>query len=726
MCSVKKSEWKQLPRLNEFSDVATPHAFDVLNYTIRVNLYTNFFSPYPNNFQGFVTVTFRVDSTLSTILLDANSTSLTISSVGLAGVSYTHSGNILAIDLDRTYVTGETASISIAYEHLNISDGAFYSDNGMIFTDCEPEGARKWFPCWDKPADKATLDLTAKVPATVRFGSNGTLADSTLSGDTLTYHWISDVNIATYLMVMTGKTDYKLDIVYWRKISNPYDSIPIRFYYHPGENPSAIKEIIGAMTTFFSQHFCEYPFSKNGFATLNNQFVWGGMENQTLISLCPNCWIEWLIAHEFAHQWFGDMITCATWADIWLNEGFATWGEAYWRSYAGGYPAYKNTINNEANTYLNNNPGWAISNPDWAVNTPSPNVLFNYAITYCKGACVLHMLRYMLGDPVFFQIIQSYCTDTNFRFQSATISDFMGVVNSVTGQNQDWFFNQWLFAPNHPVYENEYYFAPNGSGSWKVKFLCRQTQNNAPFFKMPVQVKIKFSDNRDTTVWVMNDTNEQVFTWNFSKQPASLTFDPDLHIVLKQATTTISGVTVNRKVEDVTISAGQSSCFDALETITVAGSGTLFSVESGGSASFIAGQQINFLPGTTVYPGGYLHGMITPNWDFCGLPDSFIATSEPQDKQSLHPDKLLIPSQSVCRIYPNPTCGVFTLELISDPGISPICVVVLDVFGKTLFSEPWNGITRMKFSLAGSPPGIYLVRIIYPGQTEILKVIKEQ
>ena len=141
------------------------------------------------------------------------------------------------------------------------------------------------------------------------------------------------------------------------------------------------------MTTGFSQLFGEHPFEKNGFATLNNQFQWGGMENQTLTSLCPNCWSENLVSHEFAHQWFGDMITCATWADIWLNEGFATYWKRSGTNSRADTRAYKSDINNDASSYLSGNPGWPMYNPSWAITTPPNNTLFNYAITYAKGAC---------------------------------------------------------------------------------------------------------------------------------------------------------------------------------------------------------------------------------------------------------------------------------------------------------------------------------------------------
>ncbi len=537
-CRLKKISSGETPFLMDNPETSIPHTFNVLKYTLNLQLYNCYFTPFPSNYKASEIIRFEVDSALNTIQLHAVNTSLVIDSVRLAGSSFSHSGNMLTISLDRTYNPGEIAEVKIFYRHQNVHDGAFYASGGMVFTDCEPEGARKWFPCWDKPSDKALLDLTAKVPSTVKFASNGKLMDSVFSADTLIYHWESIHNIATYLIVMTSKINYNLDIVYWHKLSNPSDSVPMRFYFNPGENISGIKSVIKPMTDWYSQHFCEHPFQKNGFAALNSQFVWGGMENQTLTSICPNCWQEWLIAHEFAHQWFGDMITCSTWADVWLNEGFATWTENFWWEKSGGYIAYKNGINSDASNYLANNPGWAISVPSWATTTPDLNTLFNYSITYAKGACVLHMLRYTLGDALFFASLQAYANDANLRFHSATIADFNNKVNSVTGQNYDWYFTQWIFAPNHPVYANQYYFENLGSGNWDVRFLVKQTQTNAPFFQMPIILKIHFPDNTDSLIRVMNTSNYQEYSWTFSKQPTSFSFDPGNEIVLKQATLT--------------------------------------------------------------------------------------------------------------------------------------------------------------------------------------------
>lgn len=548
-CAHKKLNSTNIFLPGDMGPNSPRHSYDVLDYKINVDIRNCFISPYPKNFTGSVIITFRVDSTLNSINLYAVNSSLVISSVGLSGVSFTHSSNTLTITLDSTYNPGKVKQVRINYQHQNVSDGAFYANGGFVFTDCEPEGARKWFPCWDRPYDKATIDLTAKVPANAKLGSNGKLVDSTLTGDSLYYHWKSRDPIATYLMVMSAKVNYNLDIVYWLRPSTDNDSIPIRFYYNSGENPTPIKNIIRNMTSYYSSKFGEHPFEKNGFATLNSDFFWGGMENQTLTSLCPGCWTEWLVSHEFAHQWFGDMITCGTWGDIWLNEGFATYCEALWAENTSGYSSYKNNIIGDANTYFSGNTGNPIYRPDWINNTPPVGQLFNTAMTYCKPSAVLHMLRYTMGDSAFFRAIKSYALDSvNFKFKSVVTDDFASSISQSFGADLTWFVDEWYKQPNHPVYQNYYQFVDLGGGNWAVGFQARQTQTNTPFHRMPVVLKITFTSGPDTSIRVDNTSNNQVWWWTFNRMPSTFAFDPNNDIVLKQGTTTSGtvGITVNK------------------------------------------------------------------------------------------------------------------------------------------------------------------------------------
>lgn len=551
MCSIRKRS-NPNPILNNGDSPNTPrHKYDVLNYRLNLDIRNCFLSPYPHNFTGSEIITFRIDTALNSITLNAVNTSLAIDSVGLSAVSFTHTNNILTLNLNRTYNPAETTQVRIYYRHLNVSDGAFYTGNGGVFTDAEPEGARKWFPSWDRPYDKATLDLTAKVPANAKLGSNGRLNDSTLIGDTLYYHWISRDPISTYLIVMTAKVNYNLNIVYWHRISNPADSVPIRFYYNSGENPVPMQNIIVDMTNYYSGKFGEMAFEKNGFTTAPAPgFTWGGMENQTLTTFCAGCWSSGLMSHEYAHQWYGDLVTCGTWADIWLNEGFATYTEALWAEHTGGYSSYKSTILNRASSYLSGNPGWPMYNPAWADSTPNVNVLFNYAITYCKGAGVLHMLRYVLQDTaIFFNCMRGYAMDTvNFKYKNAVTDDFTAKISAISGQNLSWFIDEWVKLPNHPVYQNIYQFTTNGGSNWTVGFQATQIQSNSPFHMMPIVLRISFASGPDTTIRTLNKINNQIYYWNFNRQPTAFAFDPDNDIVLKQGSTgpgIINGIVSN-------------------------------------------------------------------------------------------------------------------------------------------------------------------------------------
>lgn len=516
------------------------HNFDVLKYNLDMNLYNCYVAPYPRSFNASLIVSLKVDTALSIISLNAINNSLEIDSVGMSGISFTHFNDTVKIVLDRMYQPGEILSVNIIFRHKDIVDHAFYTGYGYVFTDTPPEGSRKWFPCWDRPSDKAKWELSAKVPYAARLGSTGYLADSIISADTIRYHWISDHPVATYLITISSRMNWLIHTSYWHRLTNPADSIPIRLFYKSGEALNTVNNTLTPITNLFAQKFGDYPFEKIGFATLNNTFPWGGMENQTLVNLQPGGYNNPnLIAHEHSHQWFGDLITCGTWADIWLNEGFATYCQNLWVENSEGYDAYKLSMNAVANYYLATNPGWPIYHPQWAIHTPSGNDLYNQAITYNKGACVLHQLRYVLGDSLFFSALHAYVTDTTFMFKNAITEEFVQKINEATGQNLNWFFDTWVYGPNHPVYENTFEIIPLGSNTWKIKLIVNQVQTNAGFFKMPIQLRVTFADNSDTLIQVMNNLNHQTYEFFYGKEPANIDFDPLGNILLKQATTIV-------------------------------------------------------------------------------------------------------------------------------------------------------------------------------------------
>jgi aminopeptidase N len=306
------------------------HSYDVLDYNLDINIYNCFKSPYPNSFSAVEKITFKVDSSLNYIKLDADNNSLTIDTIRLLSgtpLNFNHILNLLTINLDRTYNPGEVVVIIIHYLHNNVYDTHFNVFNGSVYTDCEPEGARFWFPCWDKPTDKATTNIKVKTPSNVLLAGNGRLAVSVRIADTIYYRWISRDPMSTYLVAIAGANNYIVDIRYWHKTSNPTDSIPVRFYHRSNQNLSGIKDTIMMFATYFSSKFGDYPFEKICYADVGTYLSFGyrAMENQTLITLGSNTWNNWFyVPHELAHQWFGDLITCGTWADVWLNEGFST------------------------------------------------------------------------------------------------------------------------------------------------------------------------------------------------------------------------------------------------------------------------------------------------------------------------------------------------------------------------------------------------------------------
>jgi hypothetical protein len=190
-----------------------------------------------------------------------------------------------------------------------------------------------------------------------------------------------------------------------------------------------------------------------------------------------------------------------------------------------------------ANFYLAHNPGWSLYHPEWAIHTPNGNTLYNQAITYNKGACVLHQLRYVLGDSIFFKLLHDYASDTVLRFKNAFTEDFVAKAQQVSGRDLTWFFDEWVYSPNHPVYQNTFDIDSTGKNEWRVSFIINQTQPNPLFFRMPIDIRITFSDATDTLITVMNDVNHQEFGFTFKKHPTNLLFDPNRNILLKQAAT---------------------------------------------------------------------------------------------------------------------------------------------------------------------------------------------
>ncbi|UCH84142.1 MAG: hypothetical protein JSW50_00180, partial [Candidatus Latescibacterota bacterium] len=266
------------------------------------------------------------------------------------------------------------------------------------------------------------------------------------------------------------------------------------------------------MIEVFADIFGEYPFvdEKYGHA----EFTWGGgMEHQTITSL--GGWSEYLIAHELAHQWWGDMVTCDSFHHIWLNEGFATYSEALWSEQAYGMAQYHQDM--DAAKYFGNGTIY--------VHDPSDfSRIFHYGLSYNKASWVPHMLRHVVGDATFFQILKTYYADSRYQYGTATTEEFRNLCEAVSGMELDWFFHQWIYEEYYPAYTYNWSSTPLG-GQYQIDLTIDQTQTNY-IFKMPIDVTVTTSAG-DTTFVVWDSLATQGFTLTVSDPPSSILLDKD-------------------------------------------------------------------------------------------------------------------------------------------------------------------------------------------------------
>jgi len=434
-------------------------------------------------------------------------------------LNYTHNSNLLSITLNNPISEGNSFNIIVDYNGSPPTSGfgsfTFDQHGGepMIFSLSEPYGARDWWPCKDTPSDKAdSVDISLEVPKGLIAASNGTLIDIIPNGNWFTFHWQERYPIATYLVSVAI---HPYTVFYdWYKYS-PTDSTRLEYYVFPDHfdavknNYSLTKDMIGAL----ADRFGEYPFINEKYG--HAEFTWGGgMEHQTLTSL--GGYSEGLIAHELGHQWWGDMVTCANFHHIWLNEGFATYSEALW------YEKRDNDIQSLHNQMaLNRN--WYGFRPGtiFVEDTTSVGSIFNGSLSYAKASWVLHMLRHVVGDSAFFAGLQEY--GDRYRFKSVVTEQFQAVMEEISGKDLNSFFQRWIYGELYPIYEVIY----NQSGS-NLNLLIRQTQAS-DIFAMPIDIKATFTDNTDYTWIVENTSREQLFTLNIpsGNQIQKIEIDPD-------------------------------------------------------------------------------------------------------------------------------------------------------------------------------------------------------
>ena len=486
----------------------------------------------PNYLKGIATVNAKsTENNLTNFFLDLQDP-LLVDSVLLNGskIPFIHSSAKLNITLPQIYNYGEQFSLVIYYQGIPGSSGfgsfEFGSHNNQpaIWSLSEPYGASDWFPCKDTPADKAdSSDVWVTCSNSLIAASNGTLQAVVDNGNgTHTFKWKNIYPIAQYL-ISIAISDYTVYTTYYHYA--PSDSMPVVFYIYPEDfnNAKPYLDKVVNMIAVFSNFYGPYPFLKEKYGEA--EFGWsGGMEHQTITSL--GGFDDDLEAHELAHQWYGDKITCADWQDIWLNEGFATFSEAVYFGATSGTDAY-----NLMMTSFMNNAKNAVGSV-YVQNISNVNSIFDYNRSYAKGAVVLHMLKGIMGDSLFFQLMKTYASDPKVAYGAATTANFEADAEKVYGSSLSYFFNEWIYGENYPHYSVSWNYNFIGNNIYSVNLNLSQTTNTNPaFFTMPIQIQVKTSAG-DTIVTIFNNRQNQLISFNVKGTPQYINFDPN-NLILK-------------------------------------------------------------------------------------------------------------------------------------------------------------------------------------------------
>jgi len=536
LCRAAKIRALSQQQSNSRARAAYPgdNAIDVTYYGLDLRL-----THTPNYLRGAATI--RLKSTaasLTSFFLDCNP-QLTVDSVVSNGhwLLFARGTDRITITTPQPLGVGQALALTVYYQGNPANKGGFgsfaFSEHGpksdpVIWSLSEPYGTSDWFPCKDTPADKADSSMVS-ITADKQFVSvsNGVLLGTINNADgTRTYRWRNSYPIAPYLISL-AMTNYER---YDTPFTIQTQTMPVTHYIYPETLPGikANLDRTPDMLRVFSELFGPYPFLREKYG--HAQFGWGGgMEHQTISSM--GAWSTGIIAHELTHQWFGDKITCRDWQNIWLNEGFASYGEALYAEASSGPAAYATTMN----SFLTS--ARRAQGSLYVQDITSVNNIFDSNRTYAKGASVLHMLRWVLGDEVFFNTLRAYTAAPNLAYGTAVTDDFRVVAERVSGKNLGYFFQQWVFGEGYPTYKVTVTNASTNSIAVQLE-QRNTTASNPVSFTMPVQILIKSAEG-DTTVTVLNDRASQPFTLPARGNVTDVIVDPNNRLLKGREATSL-------------------------------------------------------------------------------------------------------------------------------------------------------------------------------------------
>jgi aminopeptidase N len=455
-------------------------------------------------------------------------------------------GEKIIITLDKSYAPNDLISVRFKYTAIP-ERGIYFVDerrdeeklihSAQIWTQNEPERAHFWFPSYDFPDDKATSEQFITVEKDETAIGNGELLETIENTNgTKTFHYKMPVRHSTYLTsFVVGK---------YAKIADSYKKIPLGFYVYPETESLApvafgkTKDILRIFEELTGENF---PFNKYDQTIVSNFEEFSAMENITATTISDRDafmaqftttrnLVEDIVSHELAHSWFGNLVTCRNWAELWLNEGFATFMEAAYREKMYGREAYLQAINANVHEHFSEDLPRSKRHGLYNLLARPDDSIFD-TTTYQKGGAVIHTLREEIGDKAFWKAINIYLK--RHKFENVETSDLQKVMEETSGQKLEWFFAQWVYAGGYPKLEIEPVFYT------KTKTLIvkiKQTQDADKLvpaaFILPLEIEITM-DNGAKTETVRMENREQNFSFKLDGEPKTVRIDKNLKIPLK-------------------------------------------------------------------------------------------------------------------------------------------------------------------------------------------------
>ena len=515
--------------------------FDAQHYLIRTS-----FDREERTISGETTLSLKpLKADFNSVTLDA--ANLRFESIRLepegTELQFKAEDDTVLITLPKSYAPKELIKIRLKYTAKPkrgvyfidaARDGAALLHDEQIWTQGETEESRYWFPSYDFPDDKATTEQFLTVRSDETAISNGELLETINNPDgTKTFHFKMNVPHPVYLTsFVIGK---------YVKFTDMHKNIPLTVYLYPGRErfyKQVFANTAAMMRTFEELTGVAYPFKKYD-QTIVAGFKLGGMENITATTLSDRdiffsdtnrLVVEDVVSHELAHSWFGNLVTCRNWAELWLNEGFATFMEAAWREKTYGRDDYRRKIAEDRDIYFTEESVKGRRHGLFNQSARPDNSIFD-AVAYQKGSAVVHTLRETVGDKVFWKAINVYLN--KYKLENVETPDLQKVFEDVSKKDLDWFFNQWVYGSGYPRLEINYrYNAETRRLDLKVTQTQKQDDLTPAVFILPLEVEI--TTPKGTRTEKINVTKrEETFSLKSDEAPTGVVFDKDLKIPLK-------------------------------------------------------------------------------------------------------------------------------------------------------------------------------------------------